>query len=140
MEKIVTTVSFDGAATMAWLYLVGASALFLITLGLGALLMPEQVKAFLRGYASTNGLNTLEATLRLIAGLAFIGASSVLKFGSVYFYFGLVVVVTAIIMVFVPNTHKKYASWAVPFAISILPFYGLMSIALGGFILYSMSG
>jgi len=138
MSKIVSVVSIDGAATMAWLLLVGASALFLVVLGLSALLLADHTKAFLRGFASTHELNALEAVLRLIAGFAFIGASNVMRFSEAFFYFGLVLASTAIIMFFMPNTHKRYAKWAVPFAIAILPFYGLMSITLGGFIFYLM--
>lgn len=139
MDTLIHGLQQKGLLTDLWRALIMIAAIFLLLFGGTALARPAKARNFLAGYASTAKLNALEAILRFIAGLAFIGGAPILKFSQFYLAFGIILAVTAVPMFFLHKQHQKFAAWAVPFAVKILPLYGMMSLIFGGFILYSLS-
>ncbi len=138
MRQIVDALNFSEAMTTIWVSIVWAAAAFLFTLGLAIFFQRERAIKFLEGYASSITVNTLEALLRLLVGVAFIGASTQTKFPLAIFAFGSMLVVTAIPIALLPKLHQRFARWAIPFAIRILPLHGAGSIFFSGIIVYSL--
>ena len=92
----------------------------------------------LRSYASSVKINTLEALLRFLAGIAFIGASAQTKLPVAFFAFGMMLAATSVPILLLPKLHRQFASWAIPFAVRILPLYGAGSMLLSALFIYSL--
>ncbi|MEQ1899929.1 MAG: hypothetical protein ABL866_04270 [Devosia sp.] len=131
MSQIVEPLTQHDALIWAWRLIVWASAAYLIVLGALIFLRPSIVHRFFDGFVSSTGVNFLEAALRLMIGLAFMGISPESKLPFVYFCFGAILTATAIPMMFLYHFHKRQAAWAIPFAKRILPLMGVCAIALG---------
>lgn len=131
MNEIVAALNQLDASILAWRIIVWVSAAYLIGLGILALVSPRYVRRFLEGFASSKRANTLESILRFIAGLGLVGASPEMRLSEAFFWFGVVLIATAIPMVFLYDLHRRYAGWAIPFAKRILPLFGVMAIVLG---------
>lgn len=138
MSEITSFVQGGGALTGLWQIVVLAAVGYLLVLGVAAYVRPALSRRFLAGFAATRKANTVESLLRLLAGVAFIGASPGMRFSELFFWFGVVLAVTAVPMLLLPGLHGRYAAWAVPFAQRILPFYGAGAIGLGLFIAYAL--
>lgn len=115
----------------AYRWALRAAAAFLIGLAAMTMVFPARARAFLAGQASTLCLNTLEGALRLVAGVALIGFAARTGLPAWLTLAGLFLAVTAVAMVLLPGLHRRYAQWAVPFALKILPVYAAGAFALG---------
>ncbi len=131
MYEIVETLTQHDALIGAWRLIVWLSAAYLVILGALIFLRPAIVHRFFDGFVSSRGVNFLEAALRLMVGLAFMGVSLETKLPFVFFWFGVILAATAIPMIFLYTFHKRQAAWAVPFVKRILPLMGACAIALG---------
>ncbi len=138
MSEITSFVQGGGALTGLWQIVVLAAVCYLLVLGVAAYVRPALSRRFLAGFAATRTANTVESLLRLLAGVAFIGASPDMRLSELFFWFGVVLAVTAVPMLLLPGLHGRYAKWAVPFAQHILPFYGAGAVGLGMFIAYAL--
>lgn len=138
MDEFVSGVQFGGGLTPLWVLTVWLGAAYLLALGITIFVRPRLAKKFLNGFASTSRMNRVEALLRLLMGIAFIGASSATKFPEFCVIFGIILVMTAVPMFFMHRQHAKYADWAVPFAKPLLPIFGAFSLLLGGFVIYAL--
>ena len=138
MSQIVDALNASNVLTIFWLSCLWVAAGFLLVLGLAIFFQKQRAVKFLGGYASSITINTLEALLRFLAGIAFVGASIYTKFPIVSFAFGVMLAVTAIPILLLPKLHSHFARWAIPFAIRILPVYGAGAILLSGLLVYAL--
>ena len=138
METVVEALRPYDALTSTWHLVVWLSATFLLLNGAAAFVSPATASRFLEGYVRSPRINFLEAALRLAAGVGFMGASPDMKLSHMFFLFGAVLTVTAVPMMFLYGPHKRYAAWAIAFAKRILSLYGLLSLALGGLIVWAL--
>lgn len=122
-----------------WRWLVWASAVYVLALGGLMLVRPAIAARFLDGHAATAPLNALEAALRFIIGLAFMGASGEMRFETAFFWFGALLAATAVPMAFLPGLHKRFARWSVPMAKPFLPVLGMLALALGAMLVWALS-
>lgn len=137
LQRAVEWLQFGGSATLVWLWLVRLAATYLIGLGIVVFRRRELALRFLGGFAATPAANALESLLRLVAGIAFMGASPAMHMAELFAAFGAVLVVTAIPMLLLPDLHKRYAGWAVPFAQRIAPLFGVLALLLGVLVLFA---
>ncbi|NJO34356.1 MAG: hypothetical protein HC869_15740 [Rhodospirillales bacterium] len=128
-----------GALALAWRLIAWAFVSYLWVLGILIFMRPRIANRFLEAFAGSERVNLLEATLRLIAGLAFIAVSPETKLPVALFGLGAVLAVSAVMMAFLYRAHKRYAGWAIPFAKRILPLMGVAAFALGALIAWALS-
>ena len=107
------------------------AAVFLIAVALSVLIMPEQAKRFLSGYASTLLVNSIEGVLRALVGLSLTGYAHQAGLSFILELAGVFLVVSALAILVLPGLHKSFARWAVPFALRILPVYGAGAAVIG---------
>lgn len=112
-------------------WVLRAAAVYLIGLSAVIVLAQDRASAFLSGHASTILLNTLEGVLRLIAGVALIGFTAQAGLPAILSLAGLFLAISAVAMVLLPSLHRRYAAWAVPFTLKILPVYAAGALSLG---------
>ena len=125
----------DGLSTVVGLAVVVTAALYLLTLGCGALLRPETTKRFLGGFATTARIHFTELALRIVAGIAFVLSAPRMAFGPAIAIFGWMLVVTSLALALVPwRFHQRFAAWVVPQATQQMPLIGVVSI-VGGVVL-----
>ena len=138
MDQIVQTLT-QYELDFMWRLVVWACIAYLLILGALVFIRPAVVNRFFEGFVSSGRINFLEAALRLIAGLAFVAVSPETKFPVVFFWFGAVLAITAIPMMFLYRFHKSQAVWAIPFAKRILPLMGVVAIAVGVLIAWALT-
>jgi hypothetical protein len=137
LNEIVHTLTQHAALIWAWRLIAWAAAAYLIVLGALIFVRPAIVHHFFNGFVSSWGVNFLEAVLRLIVGLAFMGISPETKLPLLFFCFGVVLAATAIPMMLLYKFHKRQATWVVPLAKRILPLMGVCAIAFGALIAWA---
>ncbi len=138
MNDIAQALTQHDCLAFIWKLVVWASIAYLLALGVLAFLRPASVNRFLDGYVTSKGINFLEAALRLVAGLAYMAVSPDMQLSALFFTFGAILAISAIPMMLLYETHKRYAAWAIPFAKRILPLMAVMSIALGALITWAL--
>jgi hypothetical protein len=138
MDQIVQALRQHEVLVWAWRLVVWASVAYLIAVGLLIFVRPAVVMRFFEGFASSARINTLEAVLRLIIGLAFMAVSRDMKFPVVFFGFGAVMAVTAIPLMFLYGLHTRQRVWVIPLVKRILPLMGVIAIALGLLIAWAL--
>ncbi len=120
-----------------WRLAVWACAAYLLILGAMVFIRPAAAIRFLDGFASSKPLNSVEAALRLIAGLAFMGASPEMKHSAAFFWFGALLAATAIPMMFLYDLHRRFRPRVGPLVRRFLAVYGIIAIALGAVIAWA---
>lgn len=138
MSDVAQTLNQTEALALAWRLIAWAFAAYLFALGVLIFTRPRIASRFLEGFVSSERINLLEAALRLTAGLAFMAVSPETKLPVALFGFGAVLAGSAVMMVFLYRTHKRYAGWAVPLAKRILPLIGGAAIAIGALIAWAL--
>ena len=119
--------------------IVAGAGLFLIGLGLMIALRPTLAERFLRSYASLLRAHMTEQSLRLVAGLGFIGFGGQMRAGPLFSACGWVLVVTSAILLGVPwRWHNRFGQWVIPIALRHKRLYAIGALALGTLILASM--
>lgn len=136
MDWVIDQLAPNETWSLVWRAAVLGSALYLIALGSVAIAAPVKAQRFLGGFAQTQSANLFEAVLRLIAGLAFMGASPNLRLPELAFWVGAFLSASAIVLVLLFPVHKKFASWAVPFSQRHLRLIALGALLLGGLVLW----
>ncbi len=88
--------------------------IFIISVGVLMLLNPEKALATLQKAGSTNLINYAEITIRLIPAIAFVIYSPYSRFPEVLKLFGWFMIVTSLVLYFVPRKyHYAYSmKWA----------------------------
>ena len=126
MDRIVLMVGYG---------VVLVAALYLVALGVGALVRPERAKHFLGGFAGSARIHFTELTLRVLTGGALVLSAPRLAFSDALTVFGWVLIGSSLVLALVPwRLHRRFAAWSVPQATRRMPLVGVASIA-GGLVL-----
>lgn len=131
MNEVAQSLTPHELLVWAWRLVVWATAAYLLALGALVFLRPAVVHRFFDGFAASWRINFLEAVLRLIVGLAFVAVSPETRLPLLFFWFGAVLAITAIPMMFLHRLHRRQAVWAIPLTKRILPLMGIVAVALG---------
>jgi hypothetical protein len=130
MERVSTVI---GTAVVL------AAALYLLTLGGGALIRPESTKRFLGGFATTPRIHFTELALRVLTGAALVATAPQMAFGQGIAIFGWMLIATSLVLGVVPwRQHQRFAAWAVPQATKQMALIGVASIFGGIFLLAAL--
>lgn len=114
------------------LSIVAAAGFFLVFLGCAALVRPPQVSAFLLRFAATPSRHYWELAVRAAVGFAFILASPQLPGSKAFLVAGLVLTGTTTVLAILPyRVHHAIAQKSVPIALPYLPVIGVVSLAAG---------
>lgn len=112
---------------------------YLISLALFLLLLPARGERFLSGFAGSAFAHYLEVSLRLVAGGAMLLYAPQMLFSDFFVIFGWILVLTTFGLAIIPwRLHRRFASWAVPFAVRRLRLVAFVSFLFGGFVLASV--
>lgn len=128
---------------MNWLPGLGvlAAGLYLVVLGLAALIRPEGTRRFLAGFAGSARAHFVELFTRLALGAALISTAPQMKLSALFAVFGWVLIATTLVLLAVPWTwHQRFAAWSVPFATRKMPLFAMGSLAVGVAVLYALLG
>ncbi|WAC01850.1 hypothetical protein N7U66_18585 [Lacinutrix neustonica] len=113
--------------------------LFIIFIGFVMLFAPNKARATLRKAGSTNVINYTEITLRLIPAIALIIHSEASKIPEAFQLFGWIMVVTSLILYFIPR--KAHHRFSMKSSDVLKPLYirriAPFAFILGGVILYN---
>ena len=139
MSYVVDVLTPHETLLWAWRLVVWACAAYLLILGALVFIRPALVHRFFGGFATSQGVNFLEAAIRLIVGLAFMAVSPETTLPLVFFWFGAVLAVTAIPLAFLYRFHKAQTVWVIPFTQRFLPLMGVVAIAVGALIGWAVS-
>lgn len=122
----------DGVIPVVSRAVVVTAALYLITLGGGALVRPGIARRFLGGFATTLRLHVAELALRVLIGAALVRSAPRMAFDPGIALLGWILIVTSLALALVPwRVHQRFAAWSVPRAIRYLPLIGVASIVAG---------
>lgn len=115
--------------------------LFIIFVGFIMLFYPKKARSTLRKAGSTNFINYAEITLRLIPAIALIVYSETSKYQDAFKYFGWIMVITSLVLYFVPR--KLHHNFSMKSADILKPIYfqciSPFAFLLGGLIIYNTS-
>jgi hypothetical protein len=115
------------------------AALYLLALGAAALVVPARASRFLLGFASSQSIHLVELSVRLVVGVALVLYAPRMFLSGAFNLFGWVLLVTSACLLLVPwRWHHRFAQYVVPRVTRHLVLVGLVSLALGGFILTAL--
>ena len=128
-------------ALLVSLSLVATAGMFLLVLGVAALVRPPLAQRFLLGFAQSPLKHYAELAVRFAIGGAMVIASPRLAATEVLAAAGWILLVTTALMLFLPwKSHRAFAQHAVPKALAYLPAIGLSSVSAGAAILWALFG
>lgn len=116
--------------------IVIAFGIFFILAGFTMLLAPNKARKTLRKAGSTNFINYAEITFRIIPAAALILNADYSKYPIVFKIFGWFMLITSIILYFVPpKLHHQFSNWCAdilkPFYFQLIsPFAFLFGVAI----------
>ncbi|WP_047416081.1 hypothetical protein [Cellulophaga sp. Hel_I_12] len=115
--------------------------LFIIFIGCIMLIHPKKARSILRKAGSTNFINYAEITIRLLPAIALIICSEFSKFPAAFKVFGGIMLITSLVLYFVPRKihHQfslKSAAILKPLFIRLLAPFAFL---LGGLIIYNLN-
>lgn len=123
------------------LVVVVLAGLYLVALGLVAVLAPARAERFLSGFARSATAHYTECAIRLAVGGALVLRAPDLLFPMALGVFGWMLVTTTAVLFAVPwRWHHQVAQRVVPLAVRHLRLVGGVSLAAGGLILWSAVG
>jgi hypothetical protein len=118
---------------------VAAAGLYLVGLGVVAIVSPDRARRFLARFASSARAHFTELMLRLIVGAALVLSAPLMRFSAIFIVFGWILIGTTIALFAVPwRLHYRFASWSVPMATRYMPLLAVGSLAAGVFLLVSL--
>ena len=121
--------------------LVASAGIFLLGLGVVALVRPQSARQFLLGFAASASRHYLELAVRLAIGAALVAASPRMAASQMVAGAGWVLLATTVVMLLVPwQSHRAFAKRTVPRAMHYLPAIGVTSIVGGASILWALAG
>jgi len=119
--------------------IVALAGLYLVVLGVTALVAPQRAGRFLLAHAGTPALHYLEMALRLAVGAALVVHAPRMAASQVFLVVGGIVLATTACLLLVPwRWHRRIAERTVPQALRFITVLGLCSLALGGFVLLAI--
>ena len=125
--------------SFASLAIIISFALANLLVAVFSLTKPSLAKRILNAFAATFQLHFLEMAVRIIIGAAMIFYAGNMKFPVFFHIFGIILIVTSIIMLFVPwRYHQRFARFVLRPLIQNVWVFGILSLPLGLFVLYSL--
>jgi uncharacterized protein YjeT (DUF2065 family) len=122
------------------LIVVLVCGLYLIGLGVLALLRPQRASKFLLGHAGSAGRHYLELLLRLIVGAAFLRCAPYLPLPDLFAAFGWLLIITTLGLCLIPwRWHQRFAQQAVPRALRHLRLLALVCLLAGVVVLVALA-
>ena len=98
--------------TLVAKYIVILFGVFLIGVGFLMLLRPNKAREYLRKAGSTNFINYLELTIRLIPAAGLVLYSEFSKYPETFKILGWFMIATSLVLYFIPRRiHHNYAIW-----------------------------
>jgi hypothetical protein len=117
------------------------AASFLIGLGAASFLTPKLASEFLDSFAGSAGAHLAEMVIRLLVGWALVVQSPKMLYPFAFTLFGWVLVITSVLLLLIPwRWHRKFAQVAVRPLTRRVWIFGVLSLPLGGFILFALLG
>src|SRR5262245_56934626 len=113
MNDVVNFLSQNQLLVWLWRLAVWGAAAYLVILGILIFVRPSAVMRFFDGFASSSRINFLEAAVRLIVGVGFIGISPETRFPAVFFWAGAALAITAIPLMFLYELHNRQRGWVI---------------------------
>jgi hypothetical protein len=118
-----------------------AAGLYLVGLGVVALLRPDLARRFLARHASSARAHYTELALRLLAGGGFVLSADQLMWPAPFQALGWVLIGTTLVLLAVPwRLHRRFAAWSVPLATRRMDLLAVGSLAGGAVVLYAVLG
>jgi uncharacterized protein YjeT (DUF2065 family) len=115
-------------------------ALYMVALGAASLLVPDQARRFLLGFAGSSLVHFVELLLRIVAGAALVLYAPNMHFSTTFHLFGWLLLITSACLLLVPwRWHRRFAQHAVPLFTRYLFVIGLVSLSIGAVILFAVS-
>lgn len=115
------------------------AALYLLALGAASLIVPDRAGRFLLGFAGSAAAHHLEMSLRLVAGAALVLHAPNMLFATAFQFFGWALLITTAGLLLVPwQWHRRFAQQVVPHATRFIAVIGVVSLSIGGFILFAV--
>jgi uncharacterized protein YjeT (DUF2065 family) len=116
------------------------SALYLLGFGAIAVAGPARAFGYLQHFASSLRLHVLELLVRIAVGAAFVGYASQMHFGSIFYTFGGILVLTTLALAVIPwRWHQQIAQTSVPAVEPYVRLIGIASFAAGAFVLWALA-
>jgi hypothetical protein len=118
---------------------VAIAGLYLVALGVTAVVRPSRAQRFLEAHVSTARVHVLELALRFLVGAALIVVAPQM-WGSMFARTaGWILVGTTLVLAVIPwRLHRRFAAWSVPMATRRMPLVALGAVAGGGALLASL--
>jgi hypothetical protein len=111
-------------------FVLWSLVLYLLLLGIAAVVRPPFARAFLFGFAQTRRANNIEGLARLAVGLSFIILDKPRSWSPWALAIGLFLVVSAIALLLLSDLHKRAAPRLVSLVSERMPLLGLASLLL----------
>lgn len=126
--------ALPGSLLPLWRTVLWAFVAFLAALGVTILWRPALARPFLAGFAASSAKNLLEAALRGLVGLSFMGAASSTRLPIASICIGLFLLATALLMAMLPRLHLSVARRATSLVFDIFPLFGLLALGLAALV------
>jgi uncharacterized membrane protein YfcA len=122
-------------------YTIILFGLFFIFVGFLMLFNPKKARATLRKAGSTNFINYAEITIRMIPAIALIIYADLSKFSEVFKIFGWFMLITSLVLYFVPrHLHHNFSNKAADILKPLyFQFISPFSFIIGAIIIYSIT-
>ena len=121
------------------LIVVVLAGVYLLALGVASIFTPAKASRFLLGFASSASVHFLELFLRLAVGAALVVHAPRMPSSGAFSLFGWVLIVTTACLLIIPwRYHQRFAQRVVPLLTRYVALIGLVSLAVGGFLLWAV--
>lgn len=118
---------------------VFGAGLYLIGLGVAAVVSPGRTKRFLGSFASSAPLHFVEVGARLLVGAGLVHSAARMQCSSSFLAFGWILIGTSVALLAVPwRLHRRFATWSVPMVTRRLPLFAFGSVVGGALLLYAL--
>ena len=115
-----------------------AVAVFFLLLGFISLVRQSYARRFLLGFAASASKHYAELCVRFVIGGAMLIVAPKSIHPAALATFGWLLIGTTAVMAVVPwRVHRQFAATSVPQALRFLPMIGVVSVVLGGLLLWS---
>ncbi len=113
--------------------IVVSAGVCLIALAAVALARPDLARRFLLGFATTATAHYTEMGARILVGVALVIASPRMLISQFFFWFGMALLVSSILLICLPwKWHRSMGERVLPRFVNLLGLVGLVSFLLGG--------
>ncbi len=113
-----------------WLIILWLAVAYLFLLGTAVLITAARARKFLSGFAQDKLVNNIEAGVRALVGLAFVGAAKETKNALLAVVVGMFLIVSALLLALLPKLHRRFAPQATAVVFRVFPLFGVLAIAL----------